>query len=53
MRVGELFEIPYKGVEQKRREGNKKGGQAGSRGGCLKKGEAGTPLKTMVELGVT
>ena len=24
-----------------------KGGQAGARGGCLKKGEAGTPLRTM------
>ena len=37
---------------QKRREGNKdfkKAGQAGSRGGCLKKGGegAGTPLRTM------
>ena len=26
----------------------KKGGQAGSRGGCIKKGGAGTPLQTMI-----
>ena len=38
---GELSEIPYKGVEKKKEEGNKnlkRGGQSGSRGGCLKKG---------------
>ena len=41
MRAGELCKIPLKGVEQKRGEGKqrfKKGGQAGSRGGYLKKG---------------
>ena len=54
MRVGELSEIPYKGVEQKRGEGKQrfqKGGgrgQAGSKCGCLKKKQgAGTPLRTM------
>ena len=40
-------------IKQKRRGGNKvfkKGGQAGSRGGCLKKGVgAGTPLRTMIK----
>ena len=39
------------GVEQKKGEGKQrilKGwGQAGSRGGCLKKGASGTPLETM------
>ena len=38
---GNCLKIPEKEVEQKRGEGNKdfkKGGQAGSRGGCLKKG---------------
>ena len=37
-------------MEQKRGGGNKdfkKGGQAGSRGGCLKKRGGGTPLRTM------
>ena len=37
-------------MERKRREGNKdfkKGGQAGSRGGCLKGAGTGTPLRTM------
>ena len=37
-------------MEQKTGEGNegfKKRQQTGSRGGCLKKGVAGTPLQTM------
>ena len=43
MRVGELSEIPEKGVERKKR-GGEKGGQACSRGGCLKNGgEGGGP----------
>ena len=44
--------MPLKRVEQKRGEGKQRsqrrgGGQAGSRGGCLKKGGAGTLLRTM------
>ena len=38
------------GVEQKREERMQrfyKGGQAGSRGGCLKNEGAGTPVQTM------
>ena len=38
-------------MEKKRGEGKqilkREGWQAGSRGGCLKKGGAGTPLRTM------
>ena len=51
---GELSKVPWKGVEQKRGQATQKfkkvgGGQAGSRGGCLKKGGgAGTPLWTML-----
>ena len=40
-------------MEQKRGERKdfkKGGGQAGSRSGCLKKGGAGTPLRTMDSL---
>ena len=46
----ELSKIPQKGVEQKEGMGTKAfkkgGGQAGSRGGCLKKG-AGFLLQTV------
>ena len=47
--MGELSKIPEKGVEQSRGKGTQKGGgQAGSKGECLKKGEGtGTPLRTM------
>ena len=34
--------------ERAQRFKKKDGGQPGSRGGCLKKGEAGTPLRTMI-----
>ena len=40
------------GWNRKEGSGNKdfkKGGQAGSRGGCLKKGGTGTPLRTMIQ----
>ena len=47
----ELSEIPYEGVEQKRGEEKqiflKGDNQAGSRGRCLKKREAGAPLQFM------
>ena len=41
-----------RGWNRKEGKGNKNfkkgGGQAGSRGGCLKKSGAGTPLRTMI-----
>ena len=40
-------------MEQKVGRGHKdykkRGGQAGSKGGCLKNGVAGTPLRTMID----
>ena len=54
MRVGrKLSKIPLKGVEQKGGEGTQRfkkkgGGQAGSRGGCLKKGGGWNPLTNHV-----
>ena len=48
---GGLPKILQKGVEQNRGEEtkrlNKRGGQVGSRDGCLEKKGAGTPLQTM------
>ena len=46
MRVGELSEIPEKGIEQKRGEGKqrfKKGGKLGQGVGALKRGEGLEP----------
>ena len=48
---GELSKITLKEAEQRRGKGKqrfKKGGQVGSRGECLKKEDAGTPLRTMI-----
>ena len=50
IRVGGLSKTLKRGGTEKRGGETKilKRGQAGSRGGCLKKGRAGTPLRTMV-----
>ena len=53
MRVGGTVLNTLKGGGTEKRGGetdSKKGVQGGSRGGCLKKGGAGTPLRTMVLL---
>ena len=48
---GNCLKYLKRGWKGKKGRGNKyfkKGGQAGPRGGCLEKGGAGTPLRTMI-----
>ena len=54
MREGGENCLKYLKMGWNRKEGSgnkdfKKGAQAGSRGGCLKKGGTGTPLRTMIQ----
>ena len=53
VRVGGTVKNTLKGGGTEKRGGKTKilkrrGGQVGSRGGCFKKGGAGTPLRTMI-----